>query len=1405
MNQTKQRLAAFLLSFAVSAAALAQVTFVLAGAGLVPAPIVTPNGGEFGGQVNVTVTESLAGAQIVITLNGHAPVASDPTAIICTSPCALTIATSSPLRSVGTKLGYAGGIETDANFQIDISPTGAPFFTPPPGLFTTTPTIAVGDLTPLAAIACTQDGSTPTTGSPAYLAPFTYPNPGVYPLNCIAKAPGFLASAPVFGTFTFQPPALVPVILTAPGQYTSQALIQISSACLNSTIYYTLDGNLPTVTSQVYTAAFFITKLGQTTLTTMDTCPLHSQSTNVTALFTIVAPGPAPIPTFVPASQNATAPFSVIIKDTAAGAIATFTLDGSQPNPNNGTNCTTPCTVPITLNGKTVLNALVNASGLATSPVATATYIINAGVLGACPATSGPLTFTVTNPRVVGISPLLVFFDAHTTADAAIPANTTTFQDVFYTWNFGDGGISGSGTWAGGANPNKNSLNTATGGVAAHLYEVTRGAGDGTFQPVATATDGTNRVSCQPPPITVYDPDGANGYPATATTCVNAQAPAPAAGKNGCPVGARPLVTSSFVTALATTHFGSNERVLFHCGDTFTGNNATLNAHGFTVGSYGSCENSQSGRPTFSLGTGGGVIFSGADFDGRFMDIDFEGSGYTASSATPSTGSAMDASGSGLTYPYEMTTYNVLVNGVFQNYYSFGGHENALVDFVANGMGSTVGTFLNNSENQCLNGSVVFNCGLGGSSYVEANYASVKYQAILGSSFNGLGAKPTAFFETFRMSACRLCVFMDDTFENGAGGGAAFKFHNGQSGTVSQWLGQPDEYIEISDTLYTGFSGSQLAEISPQNGVTDERLQNIVFERNLTLGTPSVSFTGTISGGTTLTTSNVTSGTIVPDQLLSGAGLASGTYIVSGSGNSWIITPSQANRGPEVMTIGTSVKLMFDVMNGTIRNNVCNSAATSGSGPCYEFVRRGCDWQSFTNTPACTTGSSGAPVNASAPQFDELYNNSCYGNVCAAFSPIGGVASGNNGWAQNNFMFNPSGGGSTVGNSGSGNQVDHNSSPVTANPGFTNQSGTFTALGDYAPTTNVSGATTPATFNPYDAAGVAWSPLWNLGALHPYLSTVFFQQPTLSGAVGNFYINVPSTTLATRGWGIQTVEAPQCSSTPTDPSGAYTTSFNPSALTGLSTSTGNLSYQSGTGTCASQTGASVVQATGTSVGAYNTGADLPQLNPASKFGTFGGEWFPAPQVKPFATWNGIEVSWWGQVPTATANNGAGYIAGNTSNSYSSMDLLFTDQNGNKVVWSISYFFLGEPAASTSERPTADVLGGSSSLEIKTQIQVGIQGLYGGSYITVMPDSSIFQNAVWNTDKFFHVTISKAQFQQGLNDILAHGAPNPPPLPFSTTPSDYSLVQTHYNAELHYATAPATLGWYGRDLQIKFFQ
>jgi hypothetical protein len=438
-----------------------------------------------------------------------------------------------------------------------------------------------------------------------------------------------------------------------------------------------------------------------------------------------------------------------------------------------------------------------------------------------CSASSGGLALSAKVSRSSGVSPLLAFFDATGTTDSALTGNTTTFQDVTYSWNFGDAGTSGTGTWAYGSNPGKNSMNTATGGVAAHLYATS--AGDVPYMATVTATDGANTTSCQLA-VTAYDPSGPNGYPGTATTCVSSSGN-PVAGSDSCPAGANVSNQSSFVSALNSSLSG--RRVLFKCGDTFSGDNVTVNGVNFSIGAYGSCVGTTANRPIFSDSGGAGQITLGSGnnvtYDGRFSDLEMQGNGR-----------AQFAIYTGGNYDYSQITINNLVsngNGGI-SIGNFRGTQWGLISTVVNGMISKQAVFFNTSANNCLNGSTAYNCG------GTPAYQDIDYLAMIGSSFDGTGAQDAGDgIETVRVEACRLCVFENSTFSNANDIGAVLKLHNANPNSQATWIGQYTELVEISDNLFAGRSGAQLVEIAPQNAVTDERLRNIVVERSVFAGT----------------------------------------------------------------------------------------------------------------------------------------------------------------------------------------------------------------------------------------------------------------------------------------------------------------------------------------------------------------------------------------------------------------------------------------------------------------------------------------------------------------------------------------------------------------------------------------
>ncbi len=287
-----------------------------------------------------------------------------------------------------------------------------------------------------------------------------------------------------------------------------------------------------------------------------------------------------------------------------------------------------PSSMTLAANGSfntPVLNDAVTYTINCTGPDGTRTLSRTVSqIKGAACANSGTMdsiSLSIVPSRYRGIAPLGVFFDATGTKAAATPR---PYHDLEYRWDFGDASgspVSGS-TWNTGSRANISSRNMATGPVAAHVFE-----SSGTYTIVLTVTDGTNTISNRCVQIKVEDPDSA--YAGTKTFCISAQS-MPAAGSGGCPDGAQTVQQSSFPEAIAS-YAKTGRRLLFKRGDTFTSTTeARITATGpGSVGAYGSgalpliqmATSSNESSPVLSFSSRDTPKFS----DWRVMDLVFDG------------------------------------------------------------------------------------------------------------------------------------------------------------------------------------------------------------------------------------------------------------------------------------------------------------------------------------------------------------------------------------------------------------------------------------------------------------------------------------------------------------------------------------------------------------------------------------------------------------------------------------------------------------------------------------------------------------------------------------------------------------------------------------------------------------
>jgi hypothetical protein len=359
---------------------------------------------------------------------------------------------------------------------------------------------------------------------------------------------------------------------------------------------------------------------------------------------------------------------------------------------------------------------------------------------------------------------------------------------------------------------------------------------------------------------------------------------------------------------------------------------------------------------------------------------------------------------------------------------------------------TNVGSYINYSGHNCINNSLDFNCGHSYTapwSYSPAYYINNNYQAVMGSYLSNCTATPgnctapnNIGYETLRLANSRLGVYSNTTFADAPTslGNAVFKMHSLNAyEEVTTFLGEFTELNDISDNLFTGASAGQLVEVAPQNNLYDERLQNIALRRN-------------------------------------------------------IFKPTTTFDSRLIAISGNNILLMDNMLNG------------AGGGVTWAVFnnRRGIEWQGCSNS-GCTGSPSGAPIDTLEPEFLEEVNNTIYtaGTGIEMTNGNGGSTWGpgpNNSWVQNNLGYVSGGGMTVVGTpSGSGNVIgtSNTSNANSGNsPAFVGASASvcttpFVCAGDYKPTANYSGALSPpAVFNPFDALGIAWSPAWDLGAVH---------------------------------------------------------------------------------------------------------------------------------------------------------------------------------------------------------------------------------------------------------------------------------------------------------------------------------
>ena len=211
--------------------------------------------------------------------------------------------------------------------------------------------------------------------------------------------------------------------------------------------------------------------------------------------------------------------------------------------------------------------------------------------------------------RSSGVAPLSVHFTAGFSNSSPTERG---FHNYDYFFNFGD---PSSGNWG----TTKKPKNVAKGPIAAHVYET-----PGSYTVTLTVRDASGVVDTATCNITVTDPDIV--YSGTNTTCV---CDTTQNDFTECPAGARQVATDDLSTITGCA--GAGKRILFHRGSSWTSSGTDFpdNSGPVTIGAYGACSSPDdlgicSNAPQITI-TAGSFCDLSRKQNWRFSDIYFSG------------------------------------------------------------------------------------------------------------------------------------------------------------------------------------------------------------------------------------------------------------------------------------------------------------------------------------------------------------------------------------------------------------------------------------------------------------------------------------------------------------------------------------------------------------------------------------------------------------------------------------------------------------------------------------------------------------------------------------------------------------------------------------------------------------
>lgn len=356
----------------------------------VATPVFSPAPASYSVNQTVTLSCTTPGSVIYYTLDQTDPSVSNSRLRYTSN--GIVVSANSSLLAVAVKPGMLNSAVAEGSYVINYQQVSQPQSDTPGGSYFNSLTVHLSCATTGALIYYTTDSSDPNTSNTRYLYTAAgIPVAQTASIFAVGTKPGMTNSELLALSYTIiSNTVATPVPSPAQGTYDPPISVALTCATSGASIYYTLDGSIPTTSSSQYTGAFSITSTKTVKALAVKSGMLDSLISNT--IYTINAAVALPVFSLVTGTYDSER--TSYITCATAGASIYYTTNGSTPTTSSALY--TPGQA-IAVNTTMALRAIGVKAGMNNSSVVSATYTLAAlAPFADIPAGTYDETLTVT-------------------------------------------------------------------------------------------------------------------------------------------------------------------------------------------------------------------------------------------------------------------------------------------------------------------------------------------------------------------------------------------------------------------------------------------------------------------------------------------------------------------------------------------------------------------------------------------------------------------------------------------------------------------------------------------------------------------------------------------------------------------------------------------------------------------------------------------------------------------------------------------------------------------------------------------------------------------------------------------------------------------------------------------------